>query len=314
MWTSIRLRVANFIRKNQRIIFIVILVWFIIIAINMFLKYNKPEIEPITTYNPHTAIMDTNSKVPEKLQQPISELIDTYFNYCNTKQYEQAYNMLSQDCKDTYFQTLDDFKSYINYIFGEDKIYTIQNYSNDDGVYIYQIRIMEDILKTGLTGQEDLSYYQERIVITEKDGNLELAVRDYIGKEDLNSVYEDDYIKIWLDDKQVGYETETYTIRIRNKTENIVVMQDWSEDYEVYLQVGTERRRITNDNLNIVINPAETQTYELEFIKFYDEADTASALRFDAVRILKSYTGLSITKQDELDNAVRLYSLEIPLE
>lgn len=314
MWTSIRLRVGNFIKKNQRIIFIVILVWFIVIAINMFLKYNKPEIEPITTYNPHQSIMDTGTEVPTKLQQPISELIDTYFNYCNTKQYEQAYNMLSQECKDTYFETLDDFISYIDYIFDEEKIYTIQNYSNDDGVYIYQIRIMEDILKTGLTGQEDLSYYQERIVITEKDGNLELAVREYIGKEDLDSVYEDDYIKMWIDDKQVGYETETYTIRIRNKTENIVVMQDWSEEYEVYLQVGTERRRCTNDNLNIVINPAETQTYELEFIKFYDEADTASALRFDAVRILKSYTGLSITKQDELDNAVRLYSLEIPLE
>ena len=87
------LKMKDFWRKNKTKIIIALLIWLVIVIINYILKNVNVEITPKTTYEPHTAIMD-DSKVPEKLQNPIEELISKYINYCNNKEYENAYNML----------------------------------------------------------------------------------------------------------------------------------------------------------------------------------------------------------------------------
>ena len=313
MFTDIRLRIRHFFKKNSKIILVVLIIWLLLLIANIFLKNQEPEIERKTTYEPHTPIMDSIQKVPEKLKQPINELIETYFNYCNSKQYENAYHMLSQTCKDEYFPSIEIFKQYVDIVFNEDKIYYIQDFSNKDNVYIYRMRILEDIMKTGLTGKKDLSYYEEKVIIEEKDGQLFLSIREHITTDELDGVYEDDYIKIWLEEKAVGYETEKYTIKIKNKTSNYAVLVDGTEESEALLKVGIENRKQLDDNLTIVLLPEKTETYELTFTKFYDEADIADTLIFGAVRILKNYTGLSITREEEMKNAVKLYSIQIPL-
>lgn len=313
MFTSLRLNIRHFFIRNRRKIFIVLLVWLIIMIANAFLKTYTPEIQLNTVYQPHSSIMDSAQTVPSNLQEPIEQLIDTYFNYCNTKQYEQAYAMISDNCKSIYYPTIENFKTYVDTVFDEDKIYYIQNFSNYDDVYIYRVRILENILKTGLTGKQDLAYYEEKISIQEDEqGNLKLSTRQYIKSENLDDVYEDDYMKIWLEKKDVYYEQEVYTMKIKNKTDNIVVIADGTEEYEVFLQVGTQKREATNDNNYIVLQPGETGSYQLKFAKFYDEDNKTYGMAFNAVRVLKSYTGLSITKQQELNNAVKLYSIELP--
>ena len=87
--------------------------------------------------------MGTGEKVPEKLKEPINTTIDTYFNYCNNKQYNEAYAMVSDECKEVYFPKIEAFKEYIDIVFNEKKIYYLQNFSNYNGMYIYRMRIME---------------------------------------------------------------------------------------------------------------------------------------------------------------------------
>lgn len=311
-WADLRLKVGRFFKKYRKAILVILIIWICVIVINNFLKNREQEEELNTTYTPHQSVLGSQQTVPNDLQEPINELIDTYFNYCQNKNYEAAYNMLSQGCKSVYFNTIDDFKEYVDIVFNEEKAYYIQNYSNYKDYYIYQVRIFENIMKTGLTGKEDIEFYEEKVSIHEENGELKLGLRQYITTETMEDIYEDDYLKIWIEKKDVFYEQETYTVKIKNKSEFIAVLSDGQEDYEVLLTVGSTTRDTSSDNLSIVIQPGDTETYDINFIKFYDETYLSTGIIFNTVRILKTYTGLEISKDYELDNAERLYSIQIP--
>ena len=160
-WLDFRLKVRKFFREHKRVIIIIVIIWGLIIAINYFLKGKQEPVKPITTYDPHSPVMDETDKVPDEYKEPINNLIDNYVNYCNNKEYENAYNLLSNEFKSKYCNTLDGFKSYVDELFDEKKIYNIQNYSNVDNVYVYRIRLLEDILATGTT---DGYEYKEEMV------------------------------------------------------------------------------------------------------------------------------------------------------
>lgn len=312
MGTMILLKIKNFWRKHRTQIIIILLVWVIIFVINYILKNFKGAEIPKTTYEPHTAIMN-NSEVPKKLQEPIVELINKYISYCNNKQYEEAYNMLSEECRKALYPNIDSFKIYIDGVFNGKKEYYIQDYSNVDNTYIYSVSIFEDILATGITGKQ-LEYYEEKFVITNENGNLKLAIREYVGEEKIQNVYEDDYIKVSIENMHQKYETQNYTVRISNRCDYTIVLADGTEDREILLGLKYENRNIKNlPYKGIVLYPGDSKTFDFEFVKFYDENEEVQSLIFNAVRVLKSYSGLEDKKQSEMDNAVKLYSFAIDL-
>ncbi len=306
------LKMRDFWRKNKPKIIIALLIWLVIIVINYILKNFKQEELPKTTYEPHIAIMD-NSEVPEKLQDPIENLIDKYINYCNNKEYENAYNMISSNCRNALYPDIESFKKYIDSIFDEKKLYYIQNYSNVENTYVYNVCIFEDILATGLTGSE-LEYYEEKFVVKNNNGNLELAIREYVGEEVLQNVYEDDYLKISIENMVQKYETQNYKVKITNRCEYPIVLADGTESHEILLGLKNENRNLKNlPHSGVVIYAGQSKTFEFEFTKFYDEKEEVNSIIFNAVRVLKSYSGRKELRQKEMDNAVKLYSFAIEL-
>lgn len=313
MGTKLILKIRDFWKKHRTKLIIILLVWLVIIIINNILKNSKKLELPSTTYEPHTSIMD-NSSVPKKLQAPIEEKIGKYIEFCNNKDYESAYYLLSEECRNDLYPNIDNFKSYIDSIFDTKKVYYIQNYSNVNNMYIYSVNILDDILATGLTGKEDVEVYEEKFVIYNDNNNLKLSIREYIGKQDLQEVYEDDYLKVSIESVEQRYETQKYKVKITNRCEYTVVLADGSEAKEILLGLKDENRNIRNlPYKGIVLYPGDTKTYEFEFTKFYDEKEVAKTLIFNAVRVLKSYSGLEAKKQSELDNAIKLYSFVMEL-
>ena len=313
MYTDLRIKVRDFFKRNKSKILIILIIWLIVIIINFILKYYKAPQIPVTSYSPHTAIMD-DSTVPKKYQDEIENLINKYIQYCNNKEYEEAYNLLSNECRTELYPDIEDFKEYIDSVFDAKKTYSIQNYSNVDDTYIYDVNIFEDILATGLTGKDGLSMYSEKFVINNNNGNLTLAIREYIGTTENYQVYEDDYIKVEVQDMKQTYENQTYKVKLTNRTENTIVLADKTEQNEIMLELDNENRKIQNiPNRGIYLNPYETKEIELEFVKFFDEDEEAKSLIFNAVRVLKSYSGLESKRQEEMDNAVKLYSFKIEL-
>lgn len=311
---KIQLKIRDFYQKYKVIIFVVLIIWTTIFIINQFLKEDKNKnTAPSTTYTPHVSIMDNSEEVPQKLQQPIESLIDKYFNYCNNGEYENAYNMLSDECKNNYFTTQNGFEQYIKQIFGNGgKIYNIQDYSNLNKTYIYNIRILDNILANGTT--TGYGYYEEKITIKgDKEDNLKLNIGNFIEQENMNIFAEDDYLRIEILGKTVNYDTETYKVKITNKSEYPIVLANNREEFEIGIYIGDQTRAVNLPVANISLDPNSSQTRDLEFTKFADDGKKTSIMIFNAIRVLQSYSGKAEKYQEEISNAIKLYSLTINL-
>lgn len=306
---DLRLKVRNFFKKYKKLLIIIIIVWAIIIAINYFLKQLNENQKPTTTYEPNKAVMD-DSEVPKALQEPINNLIGEFVGYCNDKNYETAYSMIDADCKEISYPTIDSFKAYVDNIYTTKKIYNIQNFSNVDNNYIYNVRILDDIMATGTNGNGYL-YYEEKFVLKDTDQGLKLSIGGFIEKKDLNISTEDEYLKIEIPYKIVEYDTETYVVKITNRTQNPIVLLDDSISNEIELSLGTQKRNMQNSSENLImVNARETKTVKLYFTKFVDDGNIPEKLMFNAVRVLQSYAG---NEQNTVDNAIDKYSLNIDL-
>lgn len=312
-WTNLRIRAMNFWKRNRKKILIAIIIWLVIIIINYIIK-NMPEkiSAPSTTYTPHVTVLNSE-EVPEKYQEPIQNLVDTYFNYCNNKEYEKAYNLITEDCRKKMYPTLEQFTGYVNEVFeGKQKIYNIQSYSIVDNKYIYNIRILDDILANGTT--DGYYYYEEKLILIEENGEMKLSIGEYIGEENPEVSIEDDYMEIKIVNKTVEYDTETYTIQFRNKTDKCIVILDNKQNNEVVLDLGGKSRQPINfAGSRIVLYPNTTTTKEIVFSKYYDDGSTAQKIKFGAIRVLTNYNDQVGTTQEDLDNAVKLYGLEVEL-
>ncbi len=315
MFLKWRLKIRNFFKKYKRVIFIVLIVWLVIIAINFFLGRRSETSVLNTTYNPHEVVLTSDTEVPEKLQTPIEDTIDDYINKCNNKDYSGAFELLTTDCKTHVFgDSLDNFTTYASSVFPNKKRYSIQNYSNFGQAYIYNVKLIDDIIATGLTNQS-YAYYEEKFAVKEEDGKIKLNVNDYMGFNDLKKVAEDDYLKIRVENKEEFYSFEIYSVKITNKTDKKVVLYDGIVGNELSLISGQDERNPINVKDTITLEPGETRTFEITFNKYYDESTKASEIAFNKIRIMtEQYTGTEETEEEELSKAERTYSITIPIQ
>lgn len=311
-WLDIRLKIRRFFRKNKKKIIIILIIWTVVIAINYYLKYRTKIVLPQTTYEPHSPVMDTTDKVPEKYKEPISNLIHNYVEYCNNKQYEEAYNLLSEKFKDRYCNNIEEFKKYVDKTFDTKKIYNIQNFSNLDDTYVYRVRLLDDILASGTTDQ--YLYTEDKYVIKEENNTLKLALNGYCGQQNLNIDVEDDNMEIKILKKDIQYDETSYSIQIKNKTNNFIVLADSMTNNEIQLKLPNEVRsaKYMSDS-NLVILPNETITKEITFDEYFDDKQEPTNLLLNSIRILPKYTGDEEKAQEENEKAIKLYSLSIDL-
>lgn len=315
---NLRMRINEFVKSHKKqVVILCLLAWLIIFIINTILKNQAKKLpEPSTTYTPHTSVINIDNgdeNVPEEYQVAISSLVDKFFNHCNNGEYESAYNLITKECKEKIYPTLDDFKTYVDFVFdGKKKIYNIQNYSIIDNKYIYSIRILDDILANGTT--DGYYYYEEKLILIEENNEFKLSIGEYIGDENPNILIEDDNMILEVTNKSVDYETETYTIKVTNKTDKYIVIADNTQDNEVVLDVSGDSRHPTNTVfVSFFARPNSTATYDFKFNKFYDNGRTSEKITFGAIRILNEYDFKEGTTQENLDNAVKLYGLQVDL-
>lgn len=305
-----RLKIRRFFKKYKKVIIFLIILWAIIFLVNYALKNMPKDEKPKTTYEPNISVM-TDDEVPEKWQETIESTIDKFIQRCNNKEYETAYNMISEDCRKELYPTLNSFQKYVDAKFVTKRSYSIQNFSNVGKQYIYDVNLMEDLMATGLTGQ-NFYYDEEKFVFTENDKTLKLSIDGFVRKTDLNMFAEDENLKINIYSKNVFYDHETYKVTITNRSSHPIVIADGSTKNEVTLYTGEDNRNEKAvGSYGIVLKPNETKSYTFLFNKYCDDGRAPEYMMFNDIRVLRSYSGNESTKQEELDNAIRRYTLRI---
>ena len=306
--------VRKIFKKYGKTVFIIFIVWLIIFLFNMYLRNRPKKLEANKTYNPDNPVIDYGGSVPNSQKQSVNETLDTYLNYCKNKDYDNAFNMLTNDCKAyLYNNDINEFKKYASNVFEKFNNYSyVQNYSNQDKVYIYEVTILNnDILSTGTTGGYEK--YQEKITIIEEDGVKKIANQGYITHEKLSREAEDDFMRVKVKCKDMSYSRVSYTIEVRNKTDKTIVIADYNAGKEVTLNIEGEYQLATNLAIQeSIIKPGETKELEYIFDKFYDSKREDTQINFNYVRIIPDFD-FELTLEQQKEQAYKIYSFNINL-
>lgn len=136
-------------------IIVLIVVIFIVQGLNS-LAIKQQQYEKKENSTNSTKINDISTK--EKEQN--IELINSFLNYCKNKQIKQAYDLLSENCKNDLYPTLNDFsEKYYNKLFNKNSDIEVE-YENNSG--FYKIIFYEDMLESGKVDGRDniIDYYK----------------------------------------------------------------------------------------------------------------------------------------------------------
>lgn len=307
--SKITLTINRFFKKHGLKVLIAFIVWLIIFIINQYLKSQPQQTSSTNTYTPDEAIMDENGNVPNRYRSEIKNVIQQYFDYCNTKQYINAFNLLTSDCQEyIYDNSLARFSEYMSERINGNKSYYIQNYSNINETYIYDFYVTDNLEATG--GTEGFKETKEKIALKKEKGEWRISNQGYIGREELNSSQEDENIKVKVTSKNISYQKEAYNLSITNKTDKYILISDGTYTDSVTLNLGDQKRNATNTaSTTFLVSPNSTKTFTFLFDKFADDGRTPTEINLNNIRIYDLYnTNL------KAENAEKLYSLNINIK
>ena len=308
--SRITLWLRHFWVKYRRLVLVIFIGWLIIFMINTILK-NRPKQEVLKkTGDKDTAII-TDNKAPARYQDKIKTVMDNYIKYCNEKDYQAGFDLLTDDCKEYLFDNnVIMFQKYVDKLFDTKKIYNYQSFSNFDGHYIYDVTILEDVGATGTTGNYD-PYTEKFTFIRQNDGDFRIATGDFIRKVKVDKQFEDKNIIVKLDYYYQSYSKIDYEITVINRTDKYIDIADGTVGSEVTLNVNGDKRTAVNlTNAEIVIRPGATEKFSLIFDKYFDDTKKATQINLNCVRVLENYDGSS---SDTTTSAEKYYSFNIDL-
>lgn len=243
-----------------------------------------------TIYKPKETII-SGSNVKEEKYEEDSNTVKEFVDYCNNGKVQEAYNLLTEECKENIYPTLEKFKQkYCDIYFSEKREYSLQAWVNDGIHTTYQMRITNDILSTG--AYEDGKAYQDYITIVDDGENKKININSYIGRNEIYKTTELEGINIVAERVDVYADFEEYTIEVTNNTDNTIMLDSMqSPAYTLRVLAGDDKTyavRINSINYSkLLINPGETRKIKIEFSKKYGNSSASQQIMFS--KVVKNY-------------------------
>lgn len=270
-------------QNRVRIIITILIIAFIIILIQT-INYILGQAQDNETGNrENTTIEDTSrpsesvisgEEIPEETTDTNVNIIQEFVDNCNTGNYENAYGLLTQDCKEEVFTTLDDFvNSYVNAVFNTKKTYQLELWYHSTNTYTYRILYMEDnILQTGSVN--NTNNIEDYITIEQTNGETGININGFIEKLEVNNTQTINGIQITINTRARYRSTEKYNITIMNTTDKIITLSDGSNGNDICLVDNNDTEydcilsEIPVEYLQLA--PGERRTLEIRFYKMYN--------------------------------------------
>lgn len=229
----------------------------------------------------------TGSEIPETIANKNEDTISEFVLLCNNNNYEQAYNMLTEECKQNQFASLDVFiQNYCNNIFTTQKTYTLELWINAGGTCTYRVLyINNNILETGEF--ETNSNIEDYITIINNGDTSKLNINGFIYMQDINSNQNIQNIEITVQNRCVYRSYEEYEFTVINNSSNTIRLGDGINSNDICLvdQNNVEYNSIINQlsELSLEINPGYRRTFKIRFNKTYNTYRTIEQLQFKNV-------------------------------
>lgn len=235
-------------------------------------------------YDKESTSLISGEKVSDQYQGTFAKLIDNFLKFCTEGNYEKAYNMLSDECKNELYPSSNNFTDkYCKNKFVGNRKYSFQSWTAKEP-YIYKIKIFEDMLATGKANTE---YIEDYYTIVEQDGEYKLNISSFIGNANKNIETTNNGIKIKIKNIKVYLNYLIYNLQVENNTEHIVCLDRRKATNETYLvdKSGASYMALLHENTHedLVVEPNEKKDIEIKFSCVYQENTNILGLVFSKV-------------------------------
>lgn len=297
-------RLGRLINQNMFLIAIAIGAIIMIIVGIQFLDEQAKKSREEEVVNTTVIATDSSSetiisggKVSEKENANNKIVIDSFMEYCNSGEIEKAYDLISDDCKEELYPTIEQFKNlYFNHVFKTSKTHSMQSWISDYDIFTYKIKILEDMLSTGKYNNSAIIEDYYTIIPTENGDKI--SINSYIKKEEINKTVEENGNKYTILSKQVYMDYEVYTIEVQNNSQKTLVLDSKETLNNTYLKGENEVKyssyidEVLNEDLRI--NAGQTKQIEMKFNKIYNPSIAIKEVVFaDVIEDYETYLNSS---------------------
>lgn len=275
-------RLLRFYNQNRhRIWFAIIVIAFVIFIIqvlnNVARIQNEEEVNNTenqeTTYNnvvsydkeSEPIISDSSPSV--ELRNENGQLIDDFFTKCLKHNFNEAYELLSNDIKNNMYQSESLFENlYCKNRFDGDKQYSFQLWMSNNNMYTYLVKVYDNMLTTGKSNDE---YIEDYVTAVKEDGKYVLNINSYVGKEGINVSSSNDDLTVRVNNGYIYKDYEIFEIVIKNNTDQAILLDSEENVGTTYVTDNMDNKfeAVLNENIDsdLIINPNEVKTIQIKF-------------------------------------------------
>lgn len=267
--------IKTFINQNGKLVLQIAL---IIVGIFLGIKFlntyyendEKRKLEELATKNNKEEIIEQVVYTTESNSPEIT--LASFVNYCNNKELENAYKMLTNECKDAMFPTIQEFEDiYIKNIYNVKRNYDLEKWSTDGKKITYIVTLYEDILATGTTDNLTQEYCT---FIEDENGNYKININNFIYRQNLNIVKKVDNVEINIKHVDVYQEYEEYSVTITNNADTTICVTGNTNNNNIYLRKSNKKYVSINSLFDrgdiLLLDFGNSQKLDIKFNKMYE--------------------------------------------
>ena len=280
--------------KVWAIVLAIILGWLMLQVVNNALKEanqtqenmnNEETTSNVVSYSNESQSIISGGSISSKYSEDLAQVIEQFYTYCINHEPQKAYDMLSDNMKRLMYQSEDLFeKLYYAEKFNGNKQFSFQSWTRSNDIYIYQVKIFDDMLSSGRT---DDNYIEDFVTVVPGDGSYKLNVNRYIGTEVVNKRNEDDILSVEVGNVDKYMDYEVYTLRIKNKTDNEIILDTRRKTDSCYVMdnLGNkfEAFLYENNEEDFSFSPQQSKTIKIKFSDAYRESMEIQSIHFEDI-------------------------------
>lgn len=238
-----------------------------------------------TTISPSNVSVITGNAIQNN--QTDEETIKQFVEYCNSGKIEEAYQMLTKECKELIYPSLERFQTgYVNRNFGIKRMYTLQNWYAVKGFHTYSIKYTEDVLASGNTDAKNNR--GDYITVANQNGKNYLNISSFVGRAELGKQAKTSNISMTAETIDLYMDYTIITFKIKNETNGVISLDSKTKLDNTYLydENGVKYVAFLNENAEeeLKIRRNMTQTVRIKFNKLYNpESRTLKGIIFQDI-------------------------------
>lgn len=230
----------------------------------------------------------TQTNLSEKKAEENAKLIKEFVQYCNEKKPEQAYQLLSDACKEELYGTANLFaQNYISPIFKTQKTYELELWAEFDGCSTYKITFLEgNALQTG--GSTSSNNFVDYITVVKQAEELKLNVSKLINKINYsNKSGSNKNVEVMVNSRVIFMEYESYYLTVKNRTSKTILLNNGKQANNIYLvdtsqiEYASQIYELPTSNLSI---PSQYQRkIKIKFHKVYTANNKVRSMQIKGI-------------------------------